>query len=84
MTLHGEDCEPIADENFTEVINTKKIKDSAIAVLTLNMRSFSGGKKSVKAHAIIQLPYDILILTDPQMGNSGLATGDENLQLLVH
>ena len=37
-------------------------------------------KKSVKAHAIFQLPYDILILTDPQMGNSGLNVLKNNWQ----
>ena len=67
-TLHGEDSEPVADEVFSEVIQTTNIKDSAIVVATLNMRSFSGGKKSVKAHAIFQLPYDILVRTNPQMG----------------
>ena len=79
-TLHGEDCKPLADEIFSEVIRTTIIKDSAISVATLNMRSFSGGKKSVKAHAIFQLPFDILVLTDPQMGYSGLAVLKNNWQ----
>ena len=46
--MYGEDC----DEIFLEVIHKTKIKDSAIAVATLNMRSFWVGKKSVKEHAI--------------------------------
>ena len=49
------------------------IKDSAISVATLNMRSFSVGKKKrVKALAIFELQYDTLVLRDPQMGYSGL------------
>ena len=79
-TLHGEDSETIADEISQEVIQTTTIKDSAIAVAILNMRSFSGGKKSVKAHAIFKLPYDIMILTDPQMGYSGLDVLKNNWQ----
>ena len=71
-TLHGEDCEQKADEITPEVIHTTVIKDSAISLATLDMRSFTVGKKSVKAHAIFKLPYDILILTDPKLGYSGL------------
>ena len=70
-TSHEEDGEPIADEITQAVIHTTIIKDSTISVATLNMRSFSVGEKSVKAHAIFQLPYDILVLTDPQMGYYG-------------
>ena len=44
-TLHGEDSETIADEISHEVIQTTTVKDSAIVVATLNMRSFSIGKK---------------------------------------
>ena len=79
-TLHSEEGKTFADEISQEVIQTTTIKDSAIVVATLNMRSFSGGKKSVKAHAIFQLPYDTLILTDPQMGNSGLNVLKNNWQ----